>query len=256
MHVKRTLAGAAAALALVLAAPIAAQAQVVFTGDFETGTLSQWPLQQFCGTDIQTVTSPVSQGSYAARFNVPDTHAFPNCSATSGAPRAQLATSQILQEGGTYRTSFDVRFSQLPLRPAGSWYVVSQQFGAPFTNSPPVAIHVKNIGGVNRFTLEIAPNNTNTTQTIWQSPPINLNSWYSFRIDSRYGRTSQNGYVMLRFNGAYQQFPGGVYRLLTNTMDPDATEAYRFYLNSYFEDPSGPLTVQSFFDNARAERLL
>lgn len=257
MSVRRALTGAT--MALILAAGIAAPANaaIIFTGDFETGNHGQWPLPQFCSGDYSTVTSPVQQGSYAGRFSVPDNHAFPNCAATSGNPRAQLATNPILLEGKVYRNQFYVRFDSLPLQPIGSWYVVAQMFGQPFTNSPPVAIHVKNIGGANRFTLEIAPNNTSTTQTIWQSPPITLGTWHWFRITERYSKVGgpSAGWVSLRYNGAYQQLPGGTYQYPTNTMDPDVIGAYRFYVNSYRADAAFPGTITSYFDNAHVEQL-
>ena len=65
----------------VLIVTSSAQASVTFTGDFETGDLSQWNYRQYCNDDATVYSSdsapdwpaPVD-GTYALRMSVADTH--------------------------------------------------------------------------------------------------------------------------------------------------------------------------------------
>ncbi|HYH52663.1 MAG TPA: polysaccharide lyase [Solirubrobacterales bacterium] len=83
---------------------------VFWAGDFESGDLSQWDIQQSVAPDRITIAhDPIRQGNYAARFEV-----RPGDNIGNTAPRAELATELGEQEGEEryYRwfTYFDPSF--------------------------------------------------------------------------------------------------------------------------------------------------
>jgi hypothetical protein len=83
---------------------------LLWAGDFETGSVSQWPIVQRVASDrIQIAQDPTRQGNYAARFEV-----RPGDNIGNTAPRAELAAELHEQEGDEryYRwfTLFDQSF--------------------------------------------------------------------------------------------------------------------------------------------------
>lgn len=83
---------------------------LVWKGDFETGSLSQWPIVQQVASDrIQIAEDPTRQGNYAARFEV-----RPGDNIGNTSPRAEVAAELHEQEGEEryYRwfTMFDQNF--------------------------------------------------------------------------------------------------------------------------------------------------
>lgn len=90
--------------------PEALSPGLVWKGDYETGSLSQWPIVQKVASDrIQIAQDPTRQGKYAARFEV-----RPGDNIGNTSPRAEVAAELHEQEGDEryYRwfTYFDPAF--------------------------------------------------------------------------------------------------------------------------------------------------
>ena len=100
----------------LLVATSSAQAAVTFTGDFETGDLSQWTLRQACDDDA-TVYSAESEpswpapvdGTHALRLSVADTHVLSggtmNCDAILGKPARPVCSQTAVRRASLRATT-------------------------------------------------------------------------------------------------------------------------------------------------------
>jgi Polysaccharide lyase len=264
----RTILTAAAGL-LVFAS--SAHAAVTFTGDFETGDLSQWDLVQACPDDA-TVYSSASEpdwpapvdGAYALRLSVADSHvlsgATMNCDALAGNPRGQLlgnrSGEQSLQPGDDKWESWWVQFpADFPVVSGRNWFVMQQDYGAPFAGSPPVAFDIKDDGtGANRFVMDVCPDGCWATATAWAGPTIQPGHWYHFVVHKVFSTSDDTGTVEIWLDGEPQTFVDGSTSYHTRTLHANctcaSTNAYRFYLNNYHADALSPDPVTVYFDGA------
>jgi hypothetical protein len=256
----------------LLIAASSAQAAVTFNGDFETGDLSQWALRQSCDDDA-TVYSSESQptwpapaeGAYALRLSVPDNHVLSGatmvCDAAAGNPRGQLLTDRSgetsLAPGDDKWESWWVRIpADFPLVSGRNWFVLQQDFGAPFSGSPPVAIDVKDNGfGANHFVMDVCHDGCLGVSTAWSGPAIQPDHWYHFVVHKVFSTSDTTGMVELWLDGQPQAFVDGSTSYYTRTLHENCTctasNAYRFYLNSYRADALSADAVTVYFDGAR-----
>jgi hypothetical protein len=256
----------------LLVAASSAQAAVTFNGDFETGDLSQWALQQSCDGDA-TVYSSDSQpswpapvdGAYALRLSVPDNHVLSGatmmCDAAAGNPRGQLLTDRSgatsLAPGDDKWESWSVRIpSDFPLVSGRNWFVLQQDYGAPFSGSPPVAIDVKADGfGANHFVMDVCHDGCLGASTVWWGPAIQPDHWYHFLVHKVFGTSDDTGLVEVWLDGVPQPFVDGSTSYQTRTLHENCTcaasNAYRFYLNNYRADALTPGAVTVYFDGVR-----
>jgi Polysaccharide lyase len=256
----------------LLVAASSAQADVTFNGDFETGDLSQWALQQSCDGDA-TVYSSDSQpswpapaeGAHALRLSVPDNHVLSGatmlCDAVAGNPRGQLLTDRSgetsLAPGDDRWESWWVRIpADFPLVSGRNWFVLQQDFGAPFSGSPPVAIDVKDNGvGANHFVMDLCHDGCLGVSTVWSGPAIQPDHWYHFVVHKVFSTSDTTGMVELWVDGQPQAFVDGSTSYHTRTLHENCTctasNAYRFYLNSYRADALSAESVTVYFDGAR-----
>jgi hypothetical protein len=256
----------------LLVAASSAQAAVTFNGDFETGDLSQWALRQSCDDDATVYSSEShptwpapTQGEYALRLSVPDNHVLNGatmvCDAAAGNPRGQLLTDRSgdtsLAPGDDKWESWWVQIpADFPLVGGRNWFVVQQDFGAPFSGSPPVAIDVKDNGfGANHFVMDVCHDGCLSVSTVWSGPPIQPDHWYHFLVHKAFSTSDTTGMVELWLDGAPQAFVDGSTSYYTRTLHENCTctasNAYRFYLNSYRADALSADTVTVYFDGAR-----
>jgi Polysaccharide lyase len=255
----------------VLIVTSSAQASVTFTGDFETGDLSQWNYRQYCNDDATVYPydsapdwpAPVD-GTYALRMSVADTHvllgATMDCDAQSGNPRGQLMGDKTgpesLGPGDDRWESWWVLIpSDFPLVSGRNWFVLQQDFGSPFSGSPPVAFDIKDDGaGANQFVMDVCNDGCGAVATVWDGPTIEPDRWYHFVVHKAFSRSEYSGIVQLWLNGERQTFVNGSRRYFTRTLHANCTctptDRYRFYLANYRADPlsSDPVTI--YFDGA------
>ena len=256
----------------VLIVTSSAQASVTLTGDFETGDLSQWNYQQYCNDDATVYSSesapdwpaPVD-GSYALRMSVADTHvllgATMDCAAQSGNPRGQLLGDrtgpQSLGPGDDKWESWWVQIpSGFPLVSDRNWFVLQEDYGAPFSGSPPVAFDIKDNGfGANRFVMDVCPDGCWAVGTAWWGPAIEPDHWYHFVVHKVFSTSDTEGTVELWVDDQPQTFVDGSTSYHTRTLHANCTctqsDAYRFYLNNYRADALSPDPVTVYFDGAK-----
>lgn len=213
-------------LFLFLSITAPASAGVTFTGDFETGDLSQWALVQNCDPSRSFVYSHAStpsypiplQGTYAMREQAAnadrwDGNANPVCSTTytTKNPRAQVGSSNLLVAGNTYVEQFAVYVpTDFPSAVPGSdWFLFQEDFGEPFEGSPPLSFGIDNIAGFQSFTVDWCPDGASQCETRW-STPITKGSWHVFEVLKKMSTadngTAGNGVMDLKFDGAIQTF--------------------------------------------------
>jgi hypothetical protein len=248
-----------------------AYGSVTFTGDFETGDLSQWNYRQYCNDDATVYSSasapdwpaPVD-GTYALRMSVADTHvlvgATMDCAAQSGNPRGQVMADrtgpQSLGPGDDKWESWSVLIpSDFPLVRGGSWFVMQQDFGSPFTGSPPVAFDIKDDGtGTNQFVMDVCHDACGAVTTAWSGPQIEPDRWYRFVVHKYFSRSDNTGTVQLWLDGERQTFANGSRRYSTRTVHANCTcsptDRYRFDLTNYRADALDPDPVTVYFDGA------
>jgi hypothetical protein len=260
-----------ALLGLLLAAP-AALASITFTGDMETGDLAQWNLRQFCSgaatvysADSQPGWPAPAEGAYALQLAVPDSNVLSsgtmNCAAASGNPRAQIASNRAgdesLAPGDDKWESWYVLIpTGFPSVSGSNWFVLQQDYGAPFSGSPPVAFDIKaDVLGVNHFMMDVCHDSCGGVATAWSGPAIQPDHWYHFVVHKVFSTSDTTGSVEIWLDGERQAFVDGSTVYQTRTLHANCTcsptDAYRFYLNNYRADAltSGFATV--YFDGAR-----
>jgi hypothetical protein len=251
-----TLKAALLAGLALLAVPAGASASAIFNGDFETGSFSQYPLQQWCASNPNAakVYSPASQGTWPAptqgnhgvRFQVRDSDRSP-CTPT-GNPRAQVSSGKMLQQDREYWESFDVQFpTNFPAVPSGGWYLFQEDYSEPWNGSPALGWGIHNVGGAQRLTLDRGAQYG--YDAIW-SAPLTTGKWNRFIVHKKFAKNS-SGFVEFWLNGVKQTFKDGSTKKFTQTMHSDQSGAGRFFINSYRKAGSMTGAVDSYFDNVR-----
>jgi hypothetical protein len=273
--VRRILTSLAVTVA-AMAFTSSAHAGLIWSGNFETGNLSQYELgdrmsdRQYCNPDDAVVyrrgsqpswPSPV-QGRYAVRLKADDTDVAP-CTSTSN-PRAQLGSAPIMPPAShvfeTWSMYVPAEFPDVPGEPTptGNPFLVTQQdFASPFSGSPPLGFGMHDAGdGVDMLDLTI---DDNLATHIWQTP-LERGRWYRFVVERNVTSTDGLGWIRLNVDGEQQTFMncaagGGSCEETTTyshyTLKPGSTEANRFYLANYRRKDQTPGTVSLFFDDAR-----
>jgi len=259
------------AIAGLLVAASSAQAAVTFTGDFESGDLSQWDVVQSCPDDATVYSAdshpdwpaPV-EGTHALRLSVADSHvlsgATMNCDSPAGNPRGQLlgkrSGDQSLQPGDDKWESWWVRLpSDFPVVSGRNWFVLQQDYGAPFAGSPPVAFDIKDDGtGANRFVMDVCPDGCWAVSTAWAGPTVEPGHWYHFVVHKIFSSADDTGMVEVWLDGVPQTFVDGSTSYHTRTLHANctcqSTNGYRFYLNNYHADALSADPVTVYFDGA------
>jgi hypothetical protein len=259
------------AIVTLLTGASGAQASVTFSGDFETGDLSQWNFRQFCNDDA-TVYSADSQptwpapaeGTYALRMSVADTHvllgATMNCQEASGNPRGQVMGDrggpQSLGPRDDRWEAWSVLIpSDFPLVSGRNWFLLQEDFGSPFSGSPPVEFDIADNGsGVNHFVMSVCHDACGAVSMAWSGPEIQTDRWYRFVVHKTFSRSDDTGMVQLWLDGERETFVNGSRRYYTRTLHANCTclptDQYRFYLNNYRADALSPDVVTVYFDDA------
>jgi hypothetical protein len=169
-------------------ASLPAGATTLFTGDFETGDLSQWTKAQVVAADrIQVVASPRRQGSFAARFEVRQGDDPINASGN----RAELVWSKNPETEGSERW-----YGWSTLWPEGypsekTWQLFTQWHHSGCCGSPPMELYV------NGETIYLR---VNASQVVW-SEPLVRGKWHDFVMHVKWSSSASVGYVELWYDG-------------------------------------------------------
>lgn len=234
-------AGAAAARATVTVTSPAPAGRVLFTGDFETGDLSQLAAVQQCRPGRITVYTGASKpyptapdprrGRYAAAFHVLNSDIAP-CTPTEN-PRAQAYTSESLFRPGdevweawSVFVPGDFPLVQCPSGGCaevdgsthGSWFILQQDYGPPYHSVAPTEFKIAAYNGVNHFEL-------NGLIGLQWHAPVPVGRWNDFLVHKRFA-TDATGWIEVWFNGQPIVFKNGSTRLTgIATLLPGATGA-------------------------------
>ncbi len=175
------------ALLALVGVPGAAGAGVVWRGDFESGTLSQYTGKQWVSADrLQVVESPVAQGRYALKATVRQGDDPINASGN----RNELVFQGREAEGSEYYYRWQVMFP--PDFPSEkTWQLFTQWHHDGCCGSPPVEFFVYGEEIRLRLTSSVTPWRTKLVRGAWQD--------FIFRV--KWSPDPAVGFVELRHNG-------------------------------------------------------
>jgi hypothetical protein len=225
---------------------------LLWSGDFETGDLSQWSLNQSCPDGVTVVNNPVREGNYAAKFTVDDTSTKANCPAVpTEDPRAQVISPRLFGEGDDCYIAFSTYFpSEFPTISKG-WMQVAEIYGPPFGGSPSIGIGVEG----DRLVLHRGP--TNNWEAVWKegSDIPKGTGWEDIVLHVKFSTDPTVGFVEVWHNGVKQTLGNGSQRMYYDTLIPginwDGSTPNRLILNQYrgLSPALGPITL--YHDAAR-----
>jgi hypothetical protein len=221
-----------------------------WSGDFETGNLSQWMLNQSCPNGVTVVSSPVRSGRRAARFTVSSSSTRANCAhVPTSSPRAQLVSPNLFTQGSDSYIAFSTYFpSNFPT--VTHWLQFAEIYGPPFGGSPSMGFDL--VG--NHMTLQ--RDATHHHDHIWTSPgTIRKGSgWEDIVVHVKFSTDPRVGFVELWLNGARQRFSNGSTRIYYDTLVPgvnwDGHTPNRLFINQY-RSPQITGTLVLYHDAAR-----
>ncbi len=217
-----------------------AAAGLIFVGDFETGTLSQWNYIERCQPDRITVYSTANappgapaprQGQYAARFRVLDGDVAP-CTSSEN-PRAELETVESLFKPGDDRwEAWSVYVPDTnPAPNTDSWFVFQEDYGAPWDGSPAIGWTLDLASNPNHFRLDRSEQYNHDQPGV---ATLVRGRWIDFLVHKKFANTvSGGGLVEAWVDKAPMTFSTcGCTTLATQTMRASQATV-GFYLTSY-----------------------
>jgi hypothetical protein len=176
-------------IGLLVALPSAASGTELFTGNFETGNLSQWSTVQAIPGRITVVKSPVSQGTYSGRFEVKEGDKEP----TTGSQRAQVISEQSFKES-------DVRYFRFLARvdswDYGHWGMIWQSSDES-AGSPPLSLQLYK----NKSKPMLWLGSGNGSADYWEAPLPETGAWFEIVIRVEFAK---KGSLKVWLNGKPQ----------------------------------------------------
>jgi hypothetical protein len=166
----------------------AAQAEIVWRGDFETGDLSQWTKAQEVAPDrLQVVDSPVRQGKHALRVEVRQGDDPINASGN----RAELVWSPVETEGNDRYYSWSTMWA--PDFPSEkTWQAFTQWHQTGNTGTPPLEMYV------NGESMYLA---IGAEETVVWTHPLERGAWHDFILHVKWSSDPGVGFVELWYDG-------------------------------------------------------
>lgn len=200
-----------AVLSLLLSQPASSRAAETgaFTGDFESGDLSQWDGKEAARADsVAVVTGPVRSGRYAARFTVRPGERVSNGN------RAEIFTDPGHQAGSEvwYAWSFLIPddFVDTEWRPKlwqciGQWHdQPDKSLGETWANfpgrSPSIAVYYTSKNGKSAIEFWAGTYGKDENQTIVARAPIVKGEWQDVMFHIRWSQGA-DGFVEPFLNG-------------------------------------------------------
>jgi hypothetical protein len=167
--------------------PAGGENEILWRGDFDTGNLSQWEVNQSVEANrIQVVSNPVKEGKYAARF---ETRPTDNIGDTS--PRSELAANLGEKEGEErwYRwytyfpENFPVQYPEQFIT-FTQWRALneSEAYGSFMVLGDMVTLRQEGIG------------------TLWEAP-LTLGTWHKFVFHVKWSPNPNEGFYELYYDG-------------------------------------------------------
>jgi len=231
--------------------PIPPGVTLIFTGDFETGDLSQWAGQYpfdgnpcvdggaksmtvYSTADAPTGAPPPRQGRYAVMFHTLNGDVAP-CTTTDN-PRTQLQTPDSLELPGDelweqWSVYFPDEFPTVTTLAQGGYLLFQEDYGAPF-NAPPALVTLAHAG--------ITPP---------YSTPLVRGKWIDLYVHKKLSRSTTDGFVEAWVDGTY------VPKIPFVTLNDGQDSGLGFYLSSYRYRNSVPTPVDLYLDNAFVYRV-
>ncbi|MET0406371.1 MAG: heparin lyase I family protein, partial [Cystobacter sp.] len=159
---------------------------VVWRGDFETGSRSQWDSTQMVSSDrLQVVSSPSRQGSYAIKVTVKKGDNPINASGN----RNELVKMTNEKEGDEFFYRWSTMFaSDFPS--AKTWQLFTQWHQSGNSGSPPVEFYV------NGETIFLR---LQGSTVVWSTPLVR-GQWLDFIFHVKWSAKSSTGFVELYYN--------------------------------------------------------
>jgi len=221
----------------------------VFSDGFEGGDLSLWDRARVDGNGVgEVVTTPVHQGSHAARFTVPN---------DGESYRSEIALDPTFGPG-TYRYSW---FNLLP----EDWVIdetaviTGQWHGYPLINgkstNPPIAINVK--ADRWRLTVNHLVDPVTTARVQYDLGPIVLGHWNAWDVRIDWTTNTRAGRIVVRRDGKLVGMHRGVNHYQQNQLPYVKFGLYKANWNPAkgIDYPTGGPDVEMFYDTIAIDRL-
>jgi hypothetical protein len=166
----------------------AAQAAVVWRGDFETGDLSQWTESQQVAPDrMQVVDAPVRQGKHALRVEVRQGDDPINASGD----RAELVWTPVETEGNDRYYAWSTMWAT-DFPSVATWQAFTQWHHTGNTGTPPLEMYV------NGETMYLA---IGAHETVVWTHPLERGAWHDFILHVKWSSDPNVGFVELWYDG-------------------------------------------------------
>jgi hypothetical protein len=174
------------AVSMLAATP--ALAATIWTGDFETGDLSQWKAEMVSPDRLEVVKDPIRQGRFALKATVIQGDNPINASGN----RNELLNPTPQPEGSESYYSWSTMFS--PDYPSEYTWQVFTQWHQPedCCGSPPVQFAI--MGEDIQLTLS-------TAQTLVWHAPLVRGVWHDFILHVKFSNNPNTGFVELWYDG-------------------------------------------------------
>ncbi|ADO74388.1 heparin lyase I family protein [Stigmatella aurantiaca] len=162
---------------------------VVWRGDFETGSISQWSHTQAVSADrLQIVNSPARQGSYAIKATVQQGDDPINSSGN----RNELVYMSHEPVNSEFYYRWSTRFAA-NFPSAKTWQLFTQWHHEGCCGSPPVEFYV--YGEEIRLSI-----GGNSPVIVWKTPLVR-DTWHDFIFHVKWSPDASVGFVELYHNG-------------------------------------------------------
>lgn len=196
--------------ATAAAAPLPVPGPAVWSGDWETGSTSQWSgCQASASYSIQVDGSNVREGAYAARFEVRD-----GDNPIGSGERSECQRSSGEVEGSERWYSWSTYFApDFPTGNAtGGWATFTQWHANASTGSPPVGMYLEGGRMVLKLHRQSSPASYVGIITPWGTDfASNRGRWIDFTMRVKWSGSDSVGWVELWMDGVKQRmnWPGG-----------------------------------------------
>jgi Polysaccharide lyase len=221
------------------AARVQSHSSLQWSGDFETGDLSQWTwgAQSAAPDRIRVVQSPVRHGSYAARFEVrPGDYGDPG-------ERAEVLLNQQTTDGYEGREQFWAWSTYFPVTfdaPMAAWNVFAQFHHTGSTGQ--ANIHFAVVDRSKIVLRVLGGDFDHPARKDFVLARLNRGMWYDFVFHVKWSPSGRLGYVEVWVNRV---------RIVRKTMTPTLYAGQGVYFKQgYYRSPYKADTV-IFQDGAR-----
>lgn len=185
---------------------------VLFSGDFNTGDLSQWGVVHSQTADRVTVgTSNPSpfEGVYRARFEV-----RPGDGVEGEGNRAEVTAPQPAGWFAEGQERWVRQSVYVPSQTLESDWKLITQYSANGVGSPALAMFL--VGGSSPH-FELRHGDSSTTD--WVGPKLKFDRWYDIAVHVRYSSSPATGFIEVYLEGAKQTLTNGQTRRHRTTME-------------------------------------